>query len=121
MEAREQEMNVKLQEVDDRSRSNKHRIDRLEEKMDEYLELVVAIQTIAESMKFIQKDVERVQKNVNKLDGKMEVMQKEITEAQNKPDKERADTMKSLGEKLLWLIVGGVVAFLFFQATGIKL
>ena len=121
MEEKIQRMALDLKEVDARSRSNTHRLDKLDAKMDTFLELTTSVKMIAQSVQYIQKDVENVQKNVKELDGKMESMQEDITEAQNKPDKETANSMKSLKDKLLWLIVGGVVVYLINLATGIQL
>lgn len=116
-----QEIALDLKEVDARSKSNTKRLDKLDEKMDTFLELTTSVKMIAQSVQYIQKDVENVQKNVKELDGKMESMQGEITDAQNKPDKETANAAKALKEKMLWLIVGGIVTFLVYQATGIQL
>ena len=45
----------------------------------------------------------------------------QIEELKNTPDRERSRFWKSIGEKLAYLVIGGIVTYLFALATGIQL
>lgn len=91
---------IKLAEVDQRSKSNSHRIDALEKRQDNLDELVQSVAVMANEQEHIKTDVGVIKSDV-----------KSLTE---KPVK----LWENLVEKLLWLIVGGVAAY-FLSKIGI--
>lgn len=105
---------VHLQEVDSRSRSNEHRIDahekeihELREKQDAIYELTSSVKSIATDMTYIKEDVKEVKTGQDKLNQK-------VTELENKPANEAKRRMDKIGDKLLWLLIGGVAAGLLY-------
>lgn len=61
---------VKLTEVDQRSRSNSHRIDELSDRVDDYGEMVSTIKVLANEQGHIKDDVTEIKQTVNGLAGK---------------------------------------------------
>ena len=105
---------VHLQEVDSRSKSNEHRINahekeihELREKQDAIYELTSSVKSIATDMTYIKEDVKEVKTGQDKLNQK-------VTELENKPANEAKRRMDKIGDKLLWLLIGGVAAGLLY-------
>lgn len=105
---------VHLQEVDSRSKSNEHRIDahekeihELREKQDAIYDLTSSVKSIATDMTHIKEDVKEVKTGQDKLNEK-------VTELENKSANEAKKRLDKIGDKLLWLFIGGVAAGLLY-------
>lgn len=84
----------RLTEVEDRSKSNTKRIDKLEESTE-------AINRLATSMEVMVVKQEEVADTVGKLD-------KKVTVLESKP----AKRWENLVEKIMWAIAAAIIAFL---------
>lgn len=94
----EQEMAVKLTEVEERSKSNTHRIDKLEQRQDDLDKIATAVEVLALREQSVEKDVKEIKADV-----------KTITQ---KP----AKRWDGIVDKALWLLIGAALAALFAQA-----
>lgn len=84
----------RLTQVEQRCKSNTHRLEKLEESTE-------AINRLATSMEVMVNKQEQVAQTVEKLDGK-------VTALEEKPVK-RVD---ALVDKIIWAICGGVITFI---------
>ena len=84
----------RLTEVEERSKSNQRRINKLEESSE-------ALNTLATNMKVMVEKQEHVADSVDKLDRK-------VTALESKPGKR----WENIVDKVLWAIIAAVVAFL---------
>lgn len=84
----------RLVKVEERSKSNTHRIDKLEESTEAINRLAVSIQVMAEKQDYVAN-------TVDKLDSK-------VTALEQKPMK-RWD---SLAEKSIWAVLAAIITFL---------
>lgn len=84
----------RLTQVEQRSKSNTHRLEKLEESTE-------AINRLATSMEVMVSKQEQVAETVEKLDGK-------VTALEEKPIK-RVD---GLVDKIIWAVCGAVITFL---------
>ena len=84
----------RLTEVEERSKSNSHRLEEVEHRQDKLDELVSTVKVLATREETVENDVKEIKSDVKSLAGK--------------PGK-RWD---SLVEKVLFAVVGAVVAFL---------
>lgn len=93
----EKEEAVKLAEVDQRSRSNTHRIETLEERQDNQDNMLRSISALANEQEHIKTDVREIKADVKDM-------------------KERpGNRWESIVEKTIWLVIGGLLAFLLKQ------
>ncbi len=90
-------MEVKIQEIADRAKSNSHRIERLEEHAERQDELIKAVAVMAEKQ--------------NKMDESLSEIKTDIKSIKEKPSK-RWD---SIVEKALLCIVAGLLGFVFVK------
>ncbi len=81
---------VKIAEVDQRCRSNTHRIDELEQRQDNLDKLATTMSVMANEQDHIKSDVVVIKNDVKKLTDKPGV----------------------LWDKLVWLVVSGVAGYL---------
>ena len=93
----EREFEHRLTSVEDRCKSNSHRLEEVEKRQDSLDKLTTSVSLLAEREERVETDVKEIKSDVKAL--------------AEKPAK-RAD---SLVDKLLWGVVGAVLAFLLRQ------
>lgn len=99
---------IHVQEIDSRSRSNEHHLDKhdheireLREKQDAIYDLTSSVKSIATEMTYIKEDVKEVKSGQDKLNEK-------VTALENRPAKESKKRMDEIVDKLIWLFIGGI-------------
>lgn len=98
----QEEMAVKLAEVDARSKSNTHRLDDMDEKVDTLRRLTAAVEVMAAEQKHQRETMQEIKADVTALGQKVDAIEK-------KPGK-RWDGMV---DKFLYGLVGAFAAALF--------
>lgn len=94
----EVQMEQRLTAVDQRCKSNGHRIDRLEERQEALEKLATSVALMTQEQKDIKEDISEVKKDVKSLT--------------SLPAKRWNDVV----EKIVWLVIGGAVAAMLVQA-----
>ena len=107
---------VHVQEIDSRSKSNEHRIDDLEHDMKETKEMQITLVKLANGVENmgnqlmdVKEDIQDVKKGQNELSDK-------VTTLENRPALETKKRLDSIYDKIIWLVIGGVVTFILSQA-----
>lgn len=90
----QEEMALKLTEVEQRSKSNTHRLDDVEKRQDNLDELVTSVALMAKEQEHLRTDVTEIKTDVKALT--------------TKP----AKRWDAIVDKLIWAILAAVVAFL---------
>ena len=88
---------VKVAEIEQRSKSNTHRLDKVEERQDNPDKLVSSVEVLATRQETVETDVKEIKSDV-----------KALTE---RP----ANRWDGIVDKLIWLAVSGAVGFLAAQ------
>ena len=101
---------VHLQEVDSRSKSNEHRIDDLESDMKEtknmqitLVKLANGVENMGNQLMDVKQDIQDVKKGQDELSDK-------VTTLENRPAIETKRRFDKIVDKLIWLVIGGLVA-----------
>lgn len=94
----EVQMGQRLTAVEQRCKSNGHRIDKIEEQQEALNKLATSVALMTQEQKDIKEDILEVKKDVKSLAAV--------------PAKRWNDVV----EKVVWLVIGGVVAALLAQA-----
>ena len=106
-----------LTEISERSKSNTHRIDELNVKVDKLTEQNTAIIELGTSVKLLNKELihmredtdknfTAVKEDVGELSNTVKQVQKDINEVKIEPSKQKAETL----DKVRWLIVSGAIS-----------
>lgn len=106
-----------LTEISERSKSNTHRIDELNIKVDKLTEQNTAIIELGTSVKLLNKELihmredtdknfTTVKEDVGELSDTVKQVQKDINEVKIEPSKQKAETL----DKVRWLIVSGAIS-----------
>jgi len=95
----QEEMAVRLTEVDARAKSNTHRIDNLEEQLEILRKLATSVEVMVKKMEYQEETINRIEADVNSIGQKVDTIEK-------KPAK-RWDGML---EKIIWGIIGVIAA-----------
>ncbi len=93
----EREFEHRLTEVEERSKSNTHRLDEVEKKQDGFVELVTSVKVLAEREQNVENDVKEIKSDVKSLT--------------SKPGK-RWD---GLVDKIIVAVVAAVVGYIFAE------
>ena len=91
------ELKVKIAEIDQRSKSNTHRIDELAEKLDDYGEMVSTIKVLANEQGHIKDDVASIKNTVDSM--------------AEKPGKR----WEALLDTVVKIVVGALITYVFTQ------
>lgn len=97
----EQEMAVKLTEVEERSKSNTHRIDKLVQRQDDLDKIATAVEVLASREQSVETDVKEIKSNV-----------KELTTRSGK-------RWESLADKVIAVLAGAFVAWVLSGGVGV--
>ncbi len=99
-----EETAVKVAELEHRAKSNTRRIDKLELQTEAIQSLATSVEVMVKEQGHQTEAIERIEKNVEKLDGKVEVLE-------HKP----AKRWESIVDKAIMTIVGAVVGYLLVK------
>lgn len=94
----EMQMENRLTAVEQRCKSNGHRLDKLEERQEALETLATSVALMTQEQKDIKEDISEVKKDVKSLT--------------SLPAKRWNDVV----EKIVWLVIGGVIAAMLAQA-----
>lgn len=95
----QEEMAVRLTEVDARAKSNTRRIDNLEGQLEILRKLATSVEVMVKKMEYQEETINRIEADVNSIGQKVDTIEK-------KPAK-RWDGML---EKIIWGIIGVIAA-----------
>ena len=87
----------RLTEVEERSKSNTHRLDELEKRQDDLDELVSVVKVLAVREEAVENDVKEIKADVKSLTSKP------------------AERWDSLVDKIIWAVAGAVLAYILAQ------
>jgi len=100
----QEEIAVKVAELDQRAKSNTRRVEKLELQTEAIQSLGTSVEVMVKEQSHQTEAIERIEKSVEKLDGKVEVLE-------HKP----AKRWESVIEKALLTAVGAVIAYILLQ------
>ena len=95
-----EELSVKLVEIEQRGKSNSHRLDKVEIRQDNLDKLVSSVEVLATRQETVETDEKEIKSDV-----------KALTE---KP----AKRWDGIVDKLIWLLISGAVGYLAAQIMG---
>ena len=98
------EFEHRLTEAEQRGKSNTRRIDKLEQQTDAIQSLATSVEVMVKEQVHQTEAIERIEKNVEKLDGKVEVLE-------HKP----AKRWESVVDKVIMTIVGAIVGYMLVK------
>ena len=106
---------VHIQEIDSRSKSNEYRIDDLEIDMKEtkdmqitLVKLANGVENMGNQLMDVKEDIQDVKKGQHELSNK-------VTTLENRPALETKKRWDSIYDKIIWLVIGGIVTFILSQ------
>ena len=115
MDEKYTDLAVHLQEVDSRSKSNEHRIDDLESDMKEtknmqitLVKLANGVENMGNQLMDVKQDIQEVKKGQDELSDK-------VTTLENRPATETKRRFDRIVDKLIWLVIGGLVAGVLYS------
>lgn len=119
----EQTIIQELAVVSERAKSNTHRLDILDAKVDKLSEQNAAIIEMGASVKILNKelihmreDTDRnfttIKENVGELSNTVNQTQKDVNELKNEPEKRKAGILDKIGGLILSSCITGVIGFI---------
>ena len=106
----ETEMEHRLTEVEARSKSNTHRIDKLERVIEE-------IHTMSNTMIQLVEEVKHTNETVSSLDQKVEKMDGRVDDMERAPGKEWSNAKRTVFNTVVGAVIGFLIAGLMWAAV----
>lgn len=106
----ETEMEHRLTEVEARSKSNTHRIDKLEKVTEE-------IHTMSNTMIQLVEEVKHTNETVSSLDQKVEKMDGRVDDMERAPGKEWSNAKRTVFNTVVGAVIGFLIAGLMWAAV----
>lgn len=106
----ETEMEHRLTEVEARSKSNTHRIDKLERVTEE-------IHTMSNTMIQLVEEVKHTNETVSSLDQKVEKMDGRVNDMERAPGKEWSNAKRTVFNTVVGAVIGFLIAGLMWAAV----
>lgn len=106
----ETEMEHRLTEVESRSKSNTHRIDKLERVTEE-------IHTMSNTMIQLVEEVKHTHETVSSLDQKVEKMDGRVDDMERAPGKEWSNAKRTVFNTVVGAVIGFLIAGLMWAAV----
>ena len=95
----------RLTSLEQRCKSNGHRLEQLEKQQEAIHSLAVSIQVMASEQKHQTEAINTVREDVSRLDGKVDAL-----------EMRPAKRWEGLVDKLIWGVAGSILAFLLARA-----
>ena len=99
-----EEMAVKMAELEHRAKSNTRRVEKLELQTEAIQSLATSVEVMVKEQVHQTEAIERIEKNVEKLDAKVEVLE-------HKP----AKRWEGVVDKVVMTIVGAVIGYILVR------
>ena len=106
---------VHLQEVDSRSKSNEHRIDDLESDMKETKDMQITLVKLANGVENMGTQLMDVKQDIQDVKKGQDELSDKVTTLENKPATETKRRFDKIVDKLIWLVIGGLVAGVLYS------
>lgn len=107
---------VHVQEIDSRCKSNEHRIDSLEEDMKETKSMQITLVKLANGVENMGNQLMDVKEDIQDVKKGQSELSEKVTTLENRPAQETKKRWDSIYDKIIWLVIGGIVTFILSQA-----
>ena len=101
-----------ITQIDERSKSNSHRLDEAEADIKDLNEKNNALFEMSASIKNLSEGIATVKTDVREIRVEQGEMKSEISDLKNAPNKTKAGWVDNIGKLVITSIVTGIVAFL---------
>ena len=101
-----------LTEISERSKSNSHRLDEVEDDIKDLKEKNATLYEMSASIKNLSEGIIDIKTNVKEIKTEQGEMKTEIQDLKNAPTKTKAQWVDNIGKLVITSIVTGIVAFL---------
>ena len=101
-----------LTEISERSKSNSHRLDEVEDDIKDLKEKNATLYEMSASIKNLSEGIIDIKTNVKEIKTEQGEMKTEIQDLKNSPTKTKAQWVDNIGKLVITSIVTGIVAFL---------
>lgn len=100
-----------LTQIDERSKSNSHRLDEAEADIRDLKEKNTTLIEMSASIKNLSEGIVDIKADVKDIKVEQGALKNEVSDLKNAPDKVQATWFKDIGKLIVTAIVTGVVAF----------
>ena len=106
---------VHVQEIDSRCKSNEHRIDDLENDMKETKDMQITLVKLANGVENMGNQLMDVKQDIQEVKKGQDELSDKVTTLENRPATETKRRFDRIVDKLIWLVIGGLVAGVLYS------
>lgn len=100
-----------ITQIDERSKSNSHRLDKAEADIKDLKEKNTALVEMSASIRNLSEGIVDIKSDVKDIKAEQGALKDDVSDLKNAPDKDRANWFKDISKLVITAVVTGVVAF----------
>jgi len=116
MENSNMDLAVKLEKVDSRSRSNEHRIEKVEASMEKIQDTQITLVKLANGIDKMAEQLVDMKEDIKDVKSGQGELSEEVNALKNRPAVETKKRLDGIRDKATWVFIGGIVTWLLSQA-----
>lgn len=116
MENSNMDLAVKLEKVDSRSRSNEHRIEKVEASMEKIQDTQITLVKLANGIDKMAEQLVDMKEDIKDVKSGQGELSEEVNALKNRPAVETKKRWDGIRDKATWVFVGGIITWLLSQA-----
>ena len=106
---------VKLEKVDSRSRSNEHRIEKVESSMEKIQDTQITLVKLANGIDKMAEQLVDMKEDIKDVKSGQTELSEEVNALKNKPAVETKKRWDDIRDKVSWVFIGGIVTWILSQ------
>lgn len=107
---------VKLEKVDSRSRSNEHRIEKVESSAEKTQEMMITLVKLTTGIEKMAEQLVDMKEDIKDVKSGQDELSEELNALKNRPAVETKKRWDGIRDKVTWVFIGGIVTWMLSQA-----
>lgn len=106
---------VKLEKVDSRSRSNEHRIEKVEANMEKIQDTQITLVKLANGIDKMAEQLVDMKEDIKDVKSGQDELSEEVNALKNRPATETKKRWDEIRDKVVLIFIGGLATWLLYQ------
>ena len=115
MENSNMDLAVKLEKVDSRSRSNEHRIEKVEASMEKIQDTQITLVKLANGIDKMAEQLVDMKEDIKDVKSGQDELSEEVNALKNRPAVETKKRWDDIRDKITWIFIGGIATWILSQ------
>jgi len=106
---------VKLEKVDSRSRSNEHRIEKIEASAEKTQDMMITLVKLTTGIEKMADQLVDMKEDIKDVKSGQDELSEEVNALKNRPAVETKKRWDDIRDKITWIFIGGIATWILSQ------